>query len=184
MHSSTCRRQWETALDTGRSGFIRPLYWEQPFPRAAGLPPPSLEGLQFIRVPVWTGAGTATEELWRAAPTPPPPPAGTSPHAAPGRDLEFREASRRSGGWAGGGLALVVGLLTAAVAVRGTLAVSGDAGENLFPGRDDEVSTLVLVAVGAAAFVVGFLLAVAVLRWRRRRATGSRRRRRTASSGR
>jgi hypothetical protein len=186
MHSSSCRRQWEAALATGRSGFIRPLYWEHPFPRAPGLPPPVLERLQFIRVPAWTGAGTATEELWRAAPTTRPAPAGSSSsHAAPGPDRVYREESRRSGGWwGGGGLAAVVGLFAAAVAV-GTLTLSGGPGTpTIDPGPDGGVSTLALVAVGVVAFVVAFVLVFAVLRWRRGRTRGSRRRRRTASSGR
>ncbi len=67
MLSSACRQQWEQALATGREGFVLPLYWEQPFPRAAGLPPPALESLRFVRLP-----GTL-------APAPPVAPSPTTP---------------------------------------------------------------------------------------------------------
>ena len=33
MSSPSCRRQWETALTVPKDEFIRPLYWEDPFPR-------------------------------------------------------------------------------------------------------------------------------------------------------
>ena len=51
MVSPTCRQQWEHAVATARDGFVLPLYWEQPFPRAAGLPPPALQSLRFVRLP-------------------------------------------------------------------------------------------------------------------------------------
>jgi CHAT domain/TIR domain len=72
MRSPTCRRQWEAALATQRSGFIHPLYWEHPFPRAPDLPPPALEGLRFVRLPTSAAAaGTTTHQLWDGTPTAP-----------------------------------------------------------------------------------------------------------------
>ena len=32
MRSVTCQQQWEAAIQVTRPDFIRPLYWEQPFP--------------------------------------------------------------------------------------------------------------------------------------------------------
>ncbi|WP_404389258.1 CHAT domain-containing protein [Humibacillus xanthopallidus] len=51
MVSPACREQWEHALATPRDGFVLPLYWEQPFPRAEGLPPAEMSALQFRRLP-------------------------------------------------------------------------------------------------------------------------------------
>jgi pSer/pThr/pTyr-binding forkhead associated (FHA) protein len=53
MRSVQCRREWEYALALGRPQFIRPLYWEVPFPRAPdlGMPPNALSELHFARIP-------------------------------------------------------------------------------------------------------------------------------------
>ncbi len=51
MVSPACREQWEHALAAPKDGFVVPLYWEQPFPRAEGLPPPGMSALQFRRLP-------------------------------------------------------------------------------------------------------------------------------------
>ncbi|HKX65579.1 MAG TPA: CHAT domain-containing protein, partial [Intrasporangium sp.] len=62
MTSVTCRSEWEAALATARDGFVRPLYWEEPFPRSEGLPPPGLAALRFMRLPV--PKATVTGNLW------------------------------------------------------------------------------------------------------------------------
>jgi hypothetical protein len=86
MRSPACREQWEHAVATGKDGFVLPLYWEQPFPRAEGLPPASLETLRFVRLPSTLAASPVTQPtvptgVAPPAPSPaapPPPPAGTS----------------------------------------------------------------------------------------------------------
>ncbi len=49
MRSPHVRREWEHALSLGREHFVRPVYWEQPFPedRERGLPPETLLMLHF-----------------------------------------------------------------------------------------------------------------------------------------
>lgn len=49
MQSEFVRREWEHALSLQRPNFIRPTYWEQPFPedQRTGLPPESLRQLHF-----------------------------------------------------------------------------------------------------------------------------------------
>jgi hypothetical protein len=175
MHSAACRRQWEAALATGRTGFVRPLYWEHPFPRAPGLPPPALEALRFIRVPGL--APVTTSELWRGSPTAPTP---TGPDASADRagvsvgpvTGEARPpAARRRGSfsWAGGGLAVVVGLVAAVIA-GGTVAQLGDAAEppTSIPAPSEGESVVLVAAVAAGAFVVAFVLTLLAVRWWRR----------------
>ncbi|WP_353511302.1 CHAT domain-containing protein [Intrasporangium sp.] len=62
MTSATCRNEWEAALSTHRADFVRPLYWEEPFPHSEGLPPPDLAALRFVRLPV--PKGTVSGNLW------------------------------------------------------------------------------------------------------------------------
>jgi TIR domain-containing protein len=52
MRSRFVRREWEHALGLGRPDFIRPTYWENPFPEspADGLPPEALRALNFHRM--------------------------------------------------------------------------------------------------------------------------------------
>jgi hypothetical protein len=49
MHSPHVRHEWEHALSLGRDQFVRPVFWEEPFPEDAtvGLPPESLQQLHF-----------------------------------------------------------------------------------------------------------------------------------------
>jgi hypothetical protein len=75
MLSPVCRQQWEHALATPKKGFVLPLYWQQPFPRAAGLPPPELASLEFRRLPSTLAA--------TPSPTPPPPAVAPTPAAPP-----------------------------------------------------------------------------------------------------
>ncbi|HJQ70656.1 MAG TPA: protein kinase [Blastocatellia bacterium] len=52
MKSPFVRREWEYALSLNRANFIRPVYWEEPFPesREQELPPDALRRLQFHRL--------------------------------------------------------------------------------------------------------------------------------------
>jgi uncharacterized protein YegL len=52
MGSPHVRREWEYALGLGRPAFIRPTFWEDPFPEslADSLPPESLRRLHFHRL--------------------------------------------------------------------------------------------------------------------------------------
>jgi hypothetical protein len=54
MHSDFVRREWEHALALGRPNFIRPTYWEEPFPQdpQRGLPPAALSRLHFQKLSV------------------------------------------------------------------------------------------------------------------------------------
>ena len=56
MTSERCRRQWQAAVALDRPDFVRPLYWERPMPRAPDLPPPELDGLRFVAIPIADGA--------------------------------------------------------------------------------------------------------------------------------
>jgi hypothetical protein len=176
MHSATCRRQWEAALETKRSGFIRPLYWEHPFPRGPRLPPPDLEALQFVRLPSWAH-GTTTSQLWERPPrSPPPMSAGESVGVSVGvppidTSAQPPAPSRRAMPWAGAsGLAIFVGLVAAVVA-GGTVAITGNAGERPgeLPAPGEDASVAAIVAVAAIAFFVVFVLTLIVVRHRRRR---------------
>jgi hypothetical protein len=84
MRSEFCRREWEYALSLGRSSFVRPVYWERPFPRdlALGLPSPSLLALQFVPVQVYVPQPADQSEGQRAAAPSPAAPAASSPAPA------------------------------------------------------------------------------------------------------
>jgi type II secretory pathway pseudopilin PulG len=47
LQSQFVRREWEFALRSGRRSFVRPVYWQVPFPETEDLPPPSLRRLGF-----------------------------------------------------------------------------------------------------------------------------------------
>jgi serine/threonine protein kinase len=57
MLSPFCRQEWEHALSLGRDNFIRPTYWEDPFPESSSeeLPPESLRRLHFTRLLISSG---------------------------------------------------------------------------------------------------------------------------------
>ena len=173
MHSMACRWQWEAALATGRPGFVRPLYWEHPFPRAPGLPPPALEELRFIRVPSFSHA--TTDQLWQGTPrtTASTGPAGDHrrPETPPG-PVEARPPAglsqpARAGG---GGVAVVVGLVAAVVA-GGIAALSGGPTypQGGVPAPNEDGSLGSVVAVAAVAFAIAFVLTLVAVRWHRRR---------------
>jgi hypothetical protein len=50
MGSPFVRSEWEHALKVNRAHFIRPVYWEQPFPERGDLPPAALRTLHFAHV--------------------------------------------------------------------------------------------------------------------------------------
>ena len=52
MASPFVRAEWEHALALNRSNFVRPVYWEHPFPEAPGLPPDRLRSLHFAQIAV------------------------------------------------------------------------------------------------------------------------------------
>jgi hypothetical protein len=94
MVSPVCRQQWERALATPKEGFVLPLYWQQPFPRAAGLPPPELASLEFRRLPSTLAATPPLTSPPAVGLTPPVPPAPAAPPAdenppQPGAPLPF-----------------------------------------------------------------------------------------------
>jgi len=60
MESPYVRQEWTHALRRSEQGFVRPVYWEDPFPeRPPQLPPPTLRALHFQRLP---GTGTSLEK--------------------------------------------------------------------------------------------------------------------------
>ena len=52
MTSPFVRREWEHALLVDKPYFVRPLYWESPFPECEGLPPPELRARHFANVSI------------------------------------------------------------------------------------------------------------------------------------
>ena len=50
LKSPLVREEWRQALALNRAHFIRPVYWEEPLPEQAGLPPAELRRLHFQRV--------------------------------------------------------------------------------------------------------------------------------------
>ena len=68
MRSSFVRQEWEYALTLNRPLFVRPVYWEEPFPElpAEGLPPERLRRLEFARLR--SRESSPTDDLVRGAP--------------------------------------------------------------------------------------------------------------------
>jgi len=60
MVSEYVRAEWEFALSLRRPHFIRPVYWEEPLPEQAGLPPGELRALHFQRIYPKTTSSTDT----------------------------------------------------------------------------------------------------------------------------
>ena len=50
LTSPLVREEWRQALALNRAHFVRPVYWEEPLPERAGLPPAELKRLHFQRV--------------------------------------------------------------------------------------------------------------------------------------
>ena len=84
MTSERCRRQWQAAVALDRPDFVRPLYWERPMPRAPDLPPPELDGLRFVAIPVAAdAAGAVASTASRRATSWSPQPASSVPGRRP-----------------------------------------------------------------------------------------------------
>lgn len=157
MQSEYVRREWTYALSLARPGFVRPVYWEDPFPEAPGLPPDDLRRIHFVRFvepeperrpggarrqvdqvegrPSAPRAESARVEAPRVErPPPPPPPApGPPPQASPPTPGPGHSHRRRP-------RAAVIGIGTAFAAVLATLVVgAGSLGDG---ERDDPVTTL------------------------------------------
>lgn len=175
MVSSACRQQWEHAVATGRDGFVLPLYWEQPFPRAEGLPPPALETLRFALLPSSLAAAppvpppVATDVTGSMPPVPPAPqlprpqpveaapPPGTMP-----TDAAPPPASGRRTATPGrlGAASLVSALLAA-----GFIAIGW--GPGIVPGTRGSVFDIIgLTLVGVAVVLAGLAVSARVRRRR------------------
>jgi hypothetical protein len=50
LQSPHVREEWQYALGLQRPSFVRPVYWDDPLPEAAGLPPEALRALHFERI--------------------------------------------------------------------------------------------------------------------------------------
>jgi hypothetical protein len=91
LDSEYVRREWQYALELRRPAFIRPVYWDEPMPAAAGLPPSALRELNFERirprhvpavgVPVTQPSAPVPADARLPLPPSAPPPA-ESPYAA------------------------------------------------------------------------------------------------------
>jgi uncharacterized protein YegL len=90
MGSPHVRREWEYALGLGRPAFIRPTFWEDPFPesQADSLPPESLRRLHFHRLASVRVQPSAAEppvrENVKASVNPSHTPPSARPHRASG----------------------------------------------------------------------------------------------------
>ena len=181
MTSETCRSQWEAAIATARADFIRPLYWQDPFPRADGLPPPALAALRFVRLPV--AARSTTTNLWhmtpRAAPATSTFEIGSSAQSGSVHvigsqygpiDTPRPQAppppprSRAGGRWAGTGL--LAGIVLTVAGLFGTTLASVAPGPPA-PGDVTGSATGVVLVLGSALVVVS--LVVLIVRWVARR---------------
>lgn len=197
MRSERCRRLWEAALATGRSNFVKPLYWERPMPQTSDLPPPALRALPFVAVPAPVVAPAppppaaavtaspsapsppveaALPPLGRPDGTPPPSPAGRVDRMPPPRRATLagpRAVLAAAAVTVGGLVGLVLGLETGSSpssVAPPTTTVTGDSGPSptTVPAGDragTAVSWLPGLFIGLA---VGLLVAVVILRWRRR----------------
>ena len=190
MRSVSCREQWEQAVATAREGFVRPLYWEQPFPRSEGLPPPELATLRFIRLPApppetpsvpapsWpapsvpapAGPTASTPEPTRTTPITEGPPTGEIPPWSVPSETSSSTAGTRSGEPAAsippgrlGGMSVLSALVG-----FGLIAIGWHPGQGLVPD-DASPWDLLGLAFLALAVILGCLFVVALVRRRRRR---------------
>ena len=65
MHSPFVKLEWQHALSLGKTGFVRPTYWEVPMPESLheGLPPDELKQLHFQRIAVSRSPDNETEAV-------------------------------------------------------------------------------------------------------------------------
>ncbi len=69
MYAPNVHEECDYAFSLQRPSFVRPVYWEDPFPSDAELPPPALARLHFQRVAFGSSPASHGE---RVAPLPPP----------------------------------------------------------------------------------------------------------------
>jgi hypothetical protein len=82
MYAPNVHEECDYALLLERPSFVRPVYWEDPFPSDGELPPPALARLHFQRVSFGSSPASPAE---RVAPLPPPAAPPVAPHpVAPG----------------------------------------------------------------------------------------------------
>ena len=71
MRSDFVRQEWQYALSLNRDNFIRPVYWEEPLPETATLPPGELKRIHFQFIgEVVGGTGESQVESEVASETP------------------------------------------------------------------------------------------------------------------
>ena len=68
MQSPFVKQEWEYALRLNRPHFVRPVYWESPFPENADLPPPSLKEIGFHKLTIDSRDAPATKQPRLGAP--------------------------------------------------------------------------------------------------------------------
>lgn len=86
MRSEYVRREYQYALSLNRECFVRPVYWEEPLPESAGLPPENLRALHFHRVFPGVSRSPAASGVHEVPPTgaySPPPVHAAPPAPAP-----------------------------------------------------------------------------------------------------
>ena len=71
LNSPLVREEWRQALALNRPHFVRPVYWEEPLPERAGLPPVELRRLHFQRVYPRVAASPLPSEYSAALESPP-----------------------------------------------------------------------------------------------------------------
>lgn len=176
MVSSSCRQQWERAVEDGREGFVLPLYWEHPFPRSDGLPPPELASLRFVLVPgslagptqATTPATPPTPPVVEPAPPPPAPPPPASPPAPAERPPATSSATPPATSptpRASASARLGAASLTSALLAVGLIAVGWSPG--VVPGTHGSVLDVIGLALLVLAVVLGGLAVVRLLHRRR-----------------
>jgi hypothetical protein len=93
MHSVYVRQEYEYALSLHRPSFVRPTYWEDPMPRAEGLPPEALLRLHFQKLGGIGERPPPTDAVSRATPSMPfgrpqsMAPPGGAPASAPNKTV-------------------------------------------------------------------------------------------------
>jgi tetratricopeptide (TPR) repeat protein len=131
MRSPFVRREWEYALSLRRPEFIRPTYWETPFPEdsATGLPPERLRRIHFHFIGTLAQKDSRSDAeiaLPALLPEPPsaPDPRDSIPMPHAGRPwLRTRERRRpRPAIWLGAGAALALLAAASLMSFRSTSA--------------------------------------------------------------
>lgn len=74
MQSKFVRQEWEHALSLRRPNFVRPVYWEDPFPKDEEVPPENLATIHFHKYGRSAAPESESEEAIAKKPAPSPPP--------------------------------------------------------------------------------------------------------------